>query len=210
MSGTEKLGHELSREYASGIMSSIVTGTPYQICGNVLNRGLISNLPADAVVEVPCLVDGNGIQGTAIGALPEQCAALNMTNINVQLLTIKAAFSRRREDIYHAAMLDPHTAGELTLDEITALRRPDRRARNCCPPAAEITKKAADKPCESRLSAAFFISGSIGDFKSRTGERSKPPPVPVPAQSGRQKVRRRAMRIRRTIGSPWLRLGSCP
>ncbi len=121
LNGDAEPHHELSHEYASGIMSAIVTDVPYRIGGNVLNNGLISNLPPDAVVEVPCLVDRNGIQGTAVGALPEQCAALNMTNVNVHLLTIKAAISRRREDIYHAAFLDPHTAAELSLDDIVRL-----------------------------------------------------------------------------------------
>ena len=113
-------GLELKRsaEYGSGIMDAIYTNTPYQIGGNVLNRGLITNLPADAVVEVPCLVDGSGIQGTYVGELPTQCAAMNMTNINVQLLTIEAALTLKRERIYQAAMLDPHTAAELSIDDI--------------------------------------------------------------------------------------------
>ena len=102
-------------------MNAIVTGTPYTIGGNVMNNGLITNLPADAVVEVPCLVDRNGIQGTFVGALPTQCAAMNMTNINVQLLTIEAALTRKRDRIYQAAMLDPHTAAELNIDDIVSL-----------------------------------------------------------------------------------------
>ncbi len=113
--------HEPTREYGSGIINAMVTGQPYQIGGNVLNRGLISNLPADAVVEVPCLVDGNGVQGCFVGALPPQCAAMNMTNINVQLLTIEAALTLKREHIYQAAMLDPHTAAELSIDDIVKL-----------------------------------------------------------------------------------------
>ncbi|MCI9143390.1 MAG: alpha-glucosidase/alpha-galactosidase [Lachnospiraceae bacterium] len=111
--------HERSREYASHIMESIVTGAPYQIGGNVLNTGhLISNLPEDACVEVPCLVNGHGIHPCHVGPLPVQCAAMNMTNINVQLLTIEAAHTRRREHIYQAAMLDPHTSSELDIDSI--------------------------------------------------------------------------------------------
>ena len=102
-------------------MNSIVTNTPYQIAGNVVNNGLITNLPSNAIVEVPCLVDSNGIQGAYVGALPPQCAALNMTNINVQLLTIEAILTRKKEHIYHAAMLDPHTAAELSLDDIVSL-----------------------------------------------------------------------------------------
>ncbi len=112
---------ERSKEYASHIMDAIVTDSPYKIGGNVLNCGLITNLPDDACVEVPCLVDGMGIHGTYIGALPVQLAGMNMTNISPQLATIEAARSRKKEDIYRAAMLDPHTAGELTMDEIVSM-----------------------------------------------------------------------------------------
>ena len=108
-------------EYGSGIMEAITTDTPFRIGGNVLNRGLIPNLPAEAAVEVPCLVDGAGVQGTYVGPLPTQCAAMNMTNINVQLLTVEAALTRKRERIYQAAMLDPHTAAELPIDAIVKL-----------------------------------------------------------------------------------------
>jgi len=110
--------HVRSREYASRIMESIVTDTPYQIGGNVLNNGLITNLPAEACVEVPCLVNGHGIHPCHVGALPVQCAAMNMTNINVQLLTIEAARTLKKEHIYQAAMLDPHTGSELDIDTI--------------------------------------------------------------------------------------------
>lgn len=111
--------HNRSREYASHIMEAVVTNTPYQIGGNVLNTGhLITNLPEDACVEVPCLVNGNGINPCYVGALPVQCAAMNMTNINVQLLTIEAARTRKKEHIYQAAMLDPHTGSELDIDTI--------------------------------------------------------------------------------------------
>ena len=110
--------HKRSNEYASHIMESVVTNTPYKIGGNVINKGFITNLPADACVEVPCLVDGKGVHGTYVGALPVQCAAMNMTNINVQLLTIEAARTRKLEHIYQAAMLDPHTASELSIDDI--------------------------------------------------------------------------------------------
>ena len=118
---TPDLGHELSKEYGSGIMEAVVTDKPFQIGGNVLNNGLISNLPAEAVVEVPCLVNGTGIHGCHVGALPPQCAAMNMTNINVQLLTIEAALTGKKEHIYHAAMLDPHTAAELSIDDIVKM-----------------------------------------------------------------------------------------
>ena len=102
-------------------MNAVVTDEPYRIGGNVLNRGFIPNLPAEAVVEVPCLVDRNGVQGTHVGPLPTQCAALNMTNINVQLLTVEAALTRSRDKIYQAAMLDPHTAAELSIDDIVRM-----------------------------------------------------------------------------------------
>ncbi len=113
--------HERSHEYASRIMEAVVTNTPYKIGGNVINRGLIDNLPSDACVEVPCLVDGSGVNPTRVGPLPLQCAAMNMTNINSQLLTIEAAVTGKREHIYHAAMLEPHTAAELSLDDIVAM-----------------------------------------------------------------------------------------
>lgn len=115
------LKHERSREYASYIMEAMETGNPAKIGGNVLNNGLITNLPHNACVEVPCLVDRNGVQPTVIGDLPEQCAALNRTNINVQLMTLQAARSRRKEDIYRAVMLDPHTSSELSIDDIVAM-----------------------------------------------------------------------------------------
>ena len=110
--------HERTHEYASHIMEAIVTDTPYKIGGNVLNTGLIDNLPSDACVEVPCMIDGDGIHPTHVGRLPVQLAAMNMTNINPQLLTIEAAVTGKREHIYHAAMLDPHTSAELSIDDI--------------------------------------------------------------------------------------------
>ncbi len=113
------INHERSHEYASRIMEAIVTNTPYEIGGNVMNTGgLIENLPHDACVEVPCLVDGHGIHPCRVGRLPVQCAAMNMTNINSQLLTIEAAVTGKMEHVYHVAMLDPHTGAELSIDEI--------------------------------------------------------------------------------------------
>ena len=102
-------------------MEAIMTNGVYKIGGNVINHGLIDNLPADACVEVPCLVDGQGIHPTHVGKLPPQLAAMNMTNINAQLLTINAAVTKKREDIYMAAMLEPHTAAELSIDDIKAM-----------------------------------------------------------------------------------------
>jgi alpha-galactosidase len=110
--------HERSHEYASYIMEAVVTNRPIKIGGNVLNTGLIDNLPADACVEVPCLVDALGIHPCHVGRLPVQLAAMNMTNINAQLMTIEAAITKKKESIYQAAMLEPHTAAELSLDDI--------------------------------------------------------------------------------------------
>jgi len=110
-----------SVEYGSLIVHSMETGIPRTIYGNVPNTGIITNLPTGCSVEVPCLVDANGIQATHIGALPPHLAALMQTNINVQSLTVEAALTGKREHIYHAAMLDPHTAAELSLDQIWSL-----------------------------------------------------------------------------------------
>ncbi|HUN06830.1 MAG TPA: alpha-glucosidase/alpha-galactosidase [Aggregatilineales bacterium] len=112
---------ERSVEYGSSIIHSLETGKPCVVYGNVPNCGLIDNLPQGCCVEVPCLVDKNGIQPTKIGALPPHLAALMQTNINVQSLVVEAALTGKREHIYHAAMLDPHTAAELSLDQIWSL-----------------------------------------------------------------------------------------
>lgn len=116
--GGGDIEHTRTHEYGSYIMESMVTNKPYKIGGNVLNTGLIDNLPSDACVEVPCLVDGSGVRPTHVGRLPVQLAAMNMTNINCQLLTIEAAVTGKKEHIYHAAMLEPHTAAELSIDDI--------------------------------------------------------------------------------------------
>lgn len=113
--------HTRSREYASHIMEAITTGVPYKIGGNVINHGMISNLPDLACVEVPCLVDKNGITPTYVGDLPLQLAAMNSSNIYPQMLTIEAAHTGKKELIYQAAMMEPHTAAELSTDEIVAL-----------------------------------------------------------------------------------------
>ena len=117
----KQLSHEQSREYAAHIMNAIETDKPYHFHGNVINEGFINNLPNDAIVETPCLADGSGIKGCCAGKLPIQCAALNMTNINVHLMTIEAALTKKKEAVYQAAMLDPHTAAELPLDKIRYL-----------------------------------------------------------------------------------------
>ncbi|MHA7984466.1 alpha-galactosidase [Rathayibacter sp. CAU 1779] len=111
-----------SVEYGASIVNSLVTGVPSVVYGNVPNDGsLIANLPADACVEIPCVVDKNGVQPTAIGDLPPQLAALNRTNIGVQNLAVRAALTGDRENVYHAVALDPLTAALLTLDEIRAM-----------------------------------------------------------------------------------------
>ena len=121
LSDTE-LSHERSKEYASYIMESVITGSPIQIGGNVLNTGhLIEDFPEQACVEVPCLVNGTGVHPTYVGKLPPVLAAMNMTNINTQLLTIEAARTRKREDILRAVMLEPHTAAELSIDDMAKM-----------------------------------------------------------------------------------------
>jgi alpha-galactosidase len=116
-----QLTHKRTGEYASYIMEAMETGDPVKIGGNVMNTDLITNLPPNACVEVPCVVDRSGVQGCHVGDLPEQCAALNRTNINVQILTIDAALTRKRDLVYQAALMDPHTSSELSIDEIVSL-----------------------------------------------------------------------------------------
>ncbi|HBG26520.1 MAG: alpha-glucosidase/alpha-galactosidase [Planctomycetes bacterium GWF2_41_51] len=113
--------HQRSMEYCVDIINAVENNIPFGFNGNVLNNGLIPNLPADCVVEVPCLANQNGVTGCFVGNLPPQCAALNMTNINVQLLTMEAILNNKKDYVYQAAMLDPHTASELTLDKIKDL-----------------------------------------------------------------------------------------
>lgn len=117
----DDLTHTRTHEYASYIIEAIATGKPYVFGGNVLNRGHITNLPNDCCVEVPCVADRSGIIPTYVGELPMQLAALNQTNINVQKLTVQAALTKKKEYICYAALLDPHTSSELTIDEIKAL-----------------------------------------------------------------------------------------
>ena len=116
-----KITHERGHEYASYIMEAIVTNTPFKIGGNVLNNGLIDNLPPEACVEVPCLVDGSGINPCRMGPLPLQLAAMNASNIYPQLLTIQAAVTKEKQYIYNAAMMDPLTGSELSIKDIVAM-----------------------------------------------------------------------------------------
>ncbi|MDY4976888.1 MAG: alpha-glucosidase/alpha-galactosidase [Clostridia bacterium] len=113
--------HQRSIEYGSRIIEAMITNTPYKIGGNVLNTGLITNLPSQATVEVPCLVDASGIHPTYVGDLPLQLAAMNSSNIYPQLLTVEAAVTKSRETLYQAAMMEPHTAAELSIDDIVSM-----------------------------------------------------------------------------------------
>ena len=115
------LTHTRSNEYASRIMEAMEINVPFKFGGNVLNTGLITNLPQNACVEVACIADASGVTPTYVGDLPEQCAAMNRTNINVQLLAIQAAVTRKKDYIYQAAMMDPHCQSELSIDDIVAL-----------------------------------------------------------------------------------------
>jgi alpha-galactosidase len=125
LEGGGSLGVERSAEYGADIIRACETGEPFTFNGNVPNRLsdglLIDNLPADCCVEVPCVASEHGIEPQPVGALPRQLAALMQTNVNVQGLTVEAALTGRRDAVYQAAMLDPHTAAELSLDEIHAL-----------------------------------------------------------------------------------------
>lgn len=121
LKSADRIAHTASNEYAATIMDSIVTGTPAVIYGNVANQGYIPQLPPGAAVEVPCLVDANGIQPTVVPDLPPHLVALMRTNLNVQELTVQALLTENRAHIHHAAMLDPHTAAELDLRQIRAL-----------------------------------------------------------------------------------------
>ncbi|GHA45229.1 alpha-glucosidase/alpha-galactosidase [Amylibacter ulvae] len=117
----DKIEVPKSHEYAATIMNAMSTNTPAVIYGNVANHGYIPQLPDGAAIEVPCLVDGNGISPTVVDDIPPQLIALMRSNVNVQELTVAALLTQDREHIYHAAMMDPHTAAELDLDQIRAM-----------------------------------------------------------------------------------------
>jgi alpha-galactosidase len=126
LEGGGMLSTERSHEYGADIIRACEGGAPFTFNGNVPNRRadgglLIDNLPADCCVEVPCVASGAGIEPQPVGALPRQLAALIQTNVNVQGLTVEAALTGRRKAVHQAAMLDPHTAAELSLDEIAEL-----------------------------------------------------------------------------------------
>jgi alpha-galactosidase len=117
----EELEIEPASELASEIIHSIETGTAREIYANVRNGGLIEGLPEDACVEVPTVVDANGVRPVKVGALPPQCLALNRTFVNVAELTVRAALEGRRDLVYAAALVDPNTAATLTTEEIVAM-----------------------------------------------------------------------------------------
>jgi len=110
-----------SHEFAADLMNGIVTDTPLTIYGNLPNSGQLPDLPMGAVVETPCLVDANGVQPTSVTGLPPQLVALMRSQINVQELTVRALLDENIDHVYHAAMMDPHTAAELDLRQIRAL-----------------------------------------------------------------------------------------
>ncbi len=110
--------HVRSEEYGSRIIEAMITNVPYEIGANVLNTGLITNLPSDCTVEVPCMVNASGIHPTVVGNLPTQLAAMNSTNVFVQLLTVEAAVTKDKEKVYQAVMMDPHTSAELSIEDI--------------------------------------------------------------------------------------------
>jgi alpha-galactosidase len=112
---------ERSREYASLIIHSVVTGEPRTVYGNMRNTGLITNLPVEACVEVPCLVDRAGVQPTVVGDLPPQCAALDRTFLNVVELAVRAALEERRDHVLQAVALDPNAGGTLSLVQMQAM-----------------------------------------------------------------------------------------
>ena len=150
---SEKLVVKRSKEYGSRIIHSRETGQPRVIYGNVRNDDLISSLPNGCCVEVPCLVDKNGIQPTRIGALPPQLAAMMRTNINVQELTVEAALTGNREHVYHAAMMDPHTAAELDLDQIRNLVDDLLEAHGKMMPEALRLKNGSGHPSTQPIAA---------------------------------------------------------
>jgi alpha-galactosidase len=119
--GVKDLPTQRTHEYGSYILEAVETNQPAHINGNVPNSGLITNLPYGCCVEVPCLVDGNGVQGVFVGDLPTQLAALNRTNINVQELAVEAALTGDKDAVHYAIMMDPLTSAVCTLPQIHAM-----------------------------------------------------------------------------------------
>jgi alpha-galactosidase len=119
--GGKELPTQRTHEYGSHILEAVETNRPARINGNVPNDGLITNLPEGCCVEVPCLVDANGVQGVFVGDVPTQLATLNRTNINVQELTVEAALTGDKDAVHYAIMMDPLTAAVCTLPQIHAM-----------------------------------------------------------------------------------------
>ena len=115
------------------LIKAVVTNKPYKFGGNVQNTGLIPYLPSNACVEVPCIADGNGITPMDVGELSMHLAAMNMTNINPLLLAINTTVTKKKEDVYYAAMMDPHTAAELSIDGIIKMCDEMIEAHNSTP-----------------------------------------------------------------------------
>jgi alpha-galactosidase len=166
----KNLSHQRTHEYGSYIMEAMETDVPFRIGGNVMNTGLITNLPAKAAVEVSCLVDRNGVQPCVVGDLPEACAALNRTNINPQILTVEAALTRNRDLIYQAAMLDPHTSAELPIDQIRALCDALIEAHGpMLPRYAGTTIKPDRRVLDKKTIAPLWVAGPF-DNRNKSGE----------------------------------------
>ena len=132
-----------SHEFAGEMMNAIVTDRPFTAYGNLPNRGQIPQLPLGAAVETPCLVDMNGVQPSVVTDIPPQLVALMRSQINVQELTVRALLDEDPEHIYHAAMMDPHTAAELDLRQIRSLVDDLLAAHGDWLPAWARVKKAA-------------------------------------------------------------------
>ncbi len=117
-SGDQVIPIERSHEFFTRILNALETNAPYVFNGNVVNTGLITNLPAGAIVEVPILADGCGLHPCYVGDLSPALAGLNRTNLNLQELAVKGFVERNREYIYRAVQMDPLTSSVLTLPEI--------------------------------------------------------------------------------------------
>jgi hypothetical protein len=152
-------------------MEAMETDTPFRIGGNVLNKGLITNLPSRAVVEVPCMVDRNGVQGCHIGDLPEQCAALNRTNINVHLMAIDAALTGNKDSLYQAAYLDPHTAAELPLDKIREMCDALIKAHgNMLPPFKSRTASQPNHWKPNETASDFYLNWRLSPIQAKQAD----------------------------------------
>ncbi|MFI5915559.1 alpha-galactosidase [Dactylosporangium sp. NPDC051541] len=160
---------EPSSELVSEVIHSIETGTPRVVYGNIRNDGLIGNLPPQACVEVPCFVDRAGMRPMPVGALPPQLAALNSNFLNVGELTLRAVFEEQRSHVYHAAMLDPHTAARLPLDRITALVDAMIEAHNdLLPPFLQRPSMSTMAPSEGAASAHPLYNLPLREWRPET------------------------------------------